>query len=322
MKTCGADGMKNLTAALVATSLLTLISVDRAQAQAPTSLAGSRTSIEYQHTHATVHGYGFAQSSQDVTELVRTGQLVRITANRHFVIHNVSYPYLKPAVKTLLERLSAQYHNACGEQLTVTSMTRPVARQPANAHNNSVHPTGMAFDLRIPSNQRCRSWLERTLLALEDYNVLDVTRERNPPHYHVAVFPEPYTRYLAGVGGQQREYVVRQGDTLSSVASRNGVSVAQLRSVNGLRGDLIRVGQTLTVPAAGSTGTTLASNTTNSAPQQPVRRELTHQVQRGETLWRIANRYRTSVDALRTENGLADDLLRVGQMLLIVLDES
>lgn len=315
--------MKNLTAALVASSILALIGVAQAQAQAPTSLAGSRASIEYQHTHAVAHDYGFAHTSRDVTELVRTGQLVRVTANRHFVIHNVSYPYLKPAVKTLLERLSAQYYNACGEQLTVTSMTRPIARQPANAHNNSVHPTGMAFDLRIPANQRCRSWLERTLLSLEDYNVLDVTRERNPPHYHVAVFPEPYTHYLAGINGQQREYVVRQGDTLSTVASRNGVTVAQLRSANGLRGDLIRVGQTLTVPvAAGSATTSLASNRSNSAPQQPVRREVTHQVQRGETLWRIASRYRTSVDALRTENGLADDLLRVGQMLLVVLDES
>jgi LysM repeat protein len=304
--------MKNLTAALVAASTLILLSHTTAIAQAPTSLAGSRASMEYQHTHAVSRGYGFAHTSRDVSDLVSRGELVRVTANRNFVIHNVSYPYLRPTVKTLLERLSAQYHNACGEQLTVTSMTRPIARQPANAHSESVHPTGMAFDLRIPSSQRCRSWLERTLLSLEDSNVLDVTRERNPPHYHVAVFPEPYQHYLASLQGQQRDYIVRSGDTLSTVASRNGLSVAQLRSANNLRGDLIRVGQTLQIPDTAG----------RSAPQQVASREVTHQVQRGETLWRIASRYRTSVDALRAQNGLADDLLRVGQMLLVVLDDS
>jgi hypothetical protein len=35
------------------------------------------------------------------------------------------------------------------------------------------------------------------LLSLEDKVVLDVTRERNPAHYHVAVFPRQYERYVA-----------------------------------------------------------------------------------------------------------------------------
>jgi hypothetical protein len=33
------------------------------------------------------------------------------------------------------------------------------------------------------------------LLQLENSGVLDVTRERNPPHYHVAVFPLAYAAY-------------------------------------------------------------------------------------------------------------------------------
>ena len=42
-----------------------------------------------------------------------------------------------------------------------------------------------------------------------------------------------------------RYYVVRPGDTLSTIARRTRVSVATLRRVNGIRGSLIRVGQTL-----------------------------------------------------------------------------
>jgi hypothetical protein len=49
---------------------------------------------------------------------------------------------------------------------------------------------------------------------------------------------------------QGRTWRVGPGDTLSLMAScRPGVTVDQLRAVNGLRGDLIRVGQVLRVPA-------------------------------------------------------------------------
>lgn len=306
--------MRNLTPALV--SIFLIFIVDAAQAQ---TMRGSRSSMQQQNQHALTHGYTFVQTSSQVSDLVDNGELARVGASRTMTLHNVSYPYARPAVKTLIERLSAQYFNACGEKLTVTSLTRPIARQPANASEHSVHPTGMAVDLRIPSNGRCRAWLEGTLMSLEKSYVLDVTRERYPPHYHVAVFPEPYTNYLATITGQNREYTVRRGDTLTAVAARMGTTVAQLRVANGLRNDLIHIGQKLTVPAdtAGSTNATVAA-----AEAAPVVREVTHKVQRGETLWRIASRYETSVDVLRRQNGLAGDLLSIGQTLRVVLDGS
>ncbi len=77
-------------------------------------------------------------------------------------------------------------------------LLRPANKQPANSVARSVHPTGMAVDLRIPAKGKCRSWLENTLLMLEGEQVLDVTRERFPPHYHVAVYAKPYqARVLA-----------------------------------------------------------------------------------------------------------------------------
>lgn len=158
-----------------------------------------------------------------------------------------------------------------------------------------------------------------------------MTRERNPPHYHVAVFPEPYVNYLAGVQGQTREYTVQRGDTLSKVAARMDTTVAQLRTANGLRGDLINVGQKLIVPGSGQSGeparVIAASASTDQTPtatpavaQVSEPREITHRVRQGETLWRIASRYRTSVDALRMHNDLAGDLLSVGQVLRVAMD--
>lgn len=43
-------------------------------------------------------------------------------------------------------------------------------------------------------------------------------------------------------------YIVKSGDSLSSIASRYGCSVSALRSENGISGSLIRDGQTLKIP--------------------------------------------------------------------------
>jgi N-acetylmuramoyl-L-alanine amidase len=47
-----------------------------------------------------------------------------------------------------------------------------------------------------------------------------------------------------------RSYRVAQGDTLSVIANRRGISIQRLREVNGLKNDLIRVGQLLQIPAS------------------------------------------------------------------------
>ncbi len=53
---------------------------------------------------------------------------------------------------------------------------------------------------------------------------------------------------VGGIGSDVR-YRIARGDTLSGIASRYGVSTSRLRAANGLRGDIIKVGQTLVIPA-------------------------------------------------------------------------
>ncbi len=159
-----------------------------------------------------------------------------------------------------MERLAAQYRAACGEQLVVTSLTRPMTRQPRNASERSVHPTGMAVDLRYSHSRACRSWLEGVLLDLEGAGVLEATREHYPAHYHVAVFPRHYSAYVANI--QERtatrvaaatpidksSYKVRAGDSLWTIARTHGLSVEELRAMNNIRGSRIYAGQVLEVP--------------------------------------------------------------------------
>ena len=64
--------------------------------------------------------------------------------------------------------------------------------------------------------------------------------------------PNP-TAVAVTAGGSR--YVVKKGDTLSGIASAHGVKTADLRKVNNLASDMIRIDQTLVIPKRGSVGT-------------------------------------------------------------------
>ena len=58
---------------------------------------------------------------------------------------------------------------------------------------------------------------------------------------------KPYQPYT----GATVEYVVKSGDTLGAIAYGHGINISQLKELNGLTGDMVRVGQKLKVPADG-----------------------------------------------------------------------
>lgn len=161
-------------------------------------LRGSPRSMTSQHGVAVSEGYTFLRSSDQVRRFADEGLLVLLEGNDDYLVHGqVTHPYARPEVRLFIERLASQYRAATGERLVVTSLVRPTAEQPSNAHRLSVHPAGMAVDLRVPADASSRRWLEGALIGLEGAGVLDVTREYRPPHYHVAVFPEEYAAYAA-----------------------------------------------------------------------------------------------------------------------------
>ena len=160
-------------------------------------LAGSPASMANQHEVAVQEDYSFLRTSNDVRELASPGALVPVRDTENMTLSKVSYAFARPEVLGFLERFAASYRAATGSRLVVTSLTRPASGQPRNAHKLSVHPAGMAVDLRIPADTGARAFIERTLLAMERAGVLDVTRERSPAHYHIAVFADAYAPFAA-----------------------------------------------------------------------------------------------------------------------------
>lgn len=101
-------------------------------------------------------------------------------------------------------------------------------------------------------------------------------------------------------------YRVRRGDTLGSIATRVGTTIAALVEQNGLaNANLIRVGQVLTLPASAPAA---ATPTPAGAAQH-------HVVRAGDTISRVAARYGITQQQLIDANGLTDGKIYVGQRL-------
>ncbi len=234
------------------------------------SLRGSPASIDRMYNHARSNDITFYRTGTGVRSAARDGELVRMSGNDDYRLAGVSYPYALAATRTFVQRLGAQYREVCGEKLVITSGVRPTTLRLANSTDRSVHPTGMAVDIRKPRGGRCLSWLRETLMHLEQEGVIEATEERRPPHFHVAVFPSPYRRYVGNTGGSggsgetrtasrggssssssrasRTTYRVRNGDSLWEIARRHDTTVDRLRAANDMRSNRIVAGQVLIIP--------------------------------------------------------------------------
>lgn len=114
-------------------------------------------------------------------------------------------------------------------------------------------------------------------------------------------------------GGPTCNYVVRPGDTVSSIALRFGTTVNAIVSANGLADpDHIKVGQTLVIPNC-------SGNPVPPEPGPPPGPQcMPYVVQPGDTVLGLAQRFGTSVQAIVDANHLANPhLIRAGQTLII-----
>ena len=121
-------------------------------------------------------------------------------------------------------------------------------------------------------------------------------------------------------------HVVKAGETLFRISRTYGIDIDELRRINGIQDNYITVGQTLRL-TAGSRPADRPPSRPDPQPAPTVGVEPvgppasssgeTHVVAAGETLFRIALRYDTSVSALRRLNGIEGDQIEVGQRLRV-----
>jgi|GEM_PF-49873 len=119
-------------------------------------------------------------------------------------------------------------------------------------------------------------------------------------HYFKRYPPMRKTAEKSGI------YLVKSGDTLSSIAARHDISVAHLKTINHLKNSTLQVGQKLRVPAG--------HYADNKPPKTSTSR---YTVKPGDTLSAIAAAHHVSVQKIVAANDLKSKQLRVGQKLIL-----
>lgn len=97
------------------------------------------------------------------------------------------------------------------------------------------------------------------------------------------------------------EYTVKKGDNLYSISRNYGLTQSELMDYNNLTSNLLSIGQILKIPVS-----------KDSTSQQ-----TTYIVQKGDSLYSIAQKYNTTVDSIKRKNNLTSNLLSIGQKLII-----
>lgn len=91
-------------------------------------------------------------------------------------------------------------------------------------------------------------------------------------------------------------YTVVAGDSLYKIANKFGVSVADIKSLNNLSSNLLSIDQVLLIPSKSQD-------------------YITYTVVSGDSLYKIANKFNTSVDTIKKLNNLSSNLLSIGQKI-------
>lgn len=99
----------------------------------------------------------------------------------------------------------------------------------------------------------------------------------------------------------QNYYTVKSGDSLWSIAKKFNVSVADLKDSNGLVSSLLSIGQVLKIPVQ----------------EQEEESKNVYVVKKGDSLYKIAKEYDTTINELIKLNNLSNTNLSIGQILKI-----
>ena len=105
-----------------------------------------------------------------------------------------------------------------------------------------------------------------------------------------------------------RNYRVKRGDNLASIAKTNKVQVKDLQRWNKLSGHNLKVGQTLVMQDTGRKTTTLAANN---------KKQTRYKVKQGDSLYIVAKRFNVEMQHLKRWNPRVGQALKPGQMLTV-----
>ena len=171
-----------------------------------------------------------------------------------------------------------------------------------------------AYTRRLPSNPSKDYYFMlrntgSTNAQIVEYGFLDSTKDdvdqlkNNWKNYAEAVVKAiaEYLNIPYNSMNDNNTYIVKSGDTLWSIAKKYNVTVNDLKEINNLTNNLLKVGMNLKIPGIDSENNVYI-------------------VKPGDTLYSIAKKYNISVDKLKEINSITSNILSIGQNLITNLN--
>lgn len=131
--------------------------------------------------------------------------------------------------------------------------------------------------------------------------------------------PETYTKEEDMYMPSYKNYVVKKGDTLYSIALSNNLDIETIKKDNSLPNNILTVGQNLKIriPTMISTEVEDECIGPDYTPPENTTPTINYTVKSGDNLYSIASRYNTSVSTIKNLNNLTNNNLSIGQVLKI-----
>lgn len=148
------------------------------------------------------------------------------------------------------------------------------------------------------------------LTIVIDYGYIDNTSDANFLKNNYKKLAEAVVKSIANYAGvsyspanMEGYYIVKKGDSLWSIASKNNTTVDNIKKLNNLSSNNLSVGQVLKL--------------SYDSENEDIKESNIYTVKKGDSLWLIANKYGTTVDKLKNANDLKSNTLSIGQTLII-----
>ena len=131
----------------------------------------------------------------------------------------------------------------------------------------------------------------------------DVNQLKNNYQKYAQAVADAVAEYI-GIQVNDMYYTVQKGDSLYSIAKKFNTTVDALKDANNLTNNNLAIGQILIIPS------------------KEVENNGNYIVVAGDTLYKIANKFNTTVDAIKALNNLSNNTLSIGQSLKIPTQEN
>ena len=148
------------------------------------------------------------------------------------------------------------------------------------------------------------------LTIVIDYGYIDNTSDANFLKNNYEKLGEAVVKAIANYAGinytplnMEGYYIVKNGDSLWSIASKNDTTVDNIKRLNNLTNNTLQIGQILKL--------------NNEENEDNLKDKNIYTVKKGDSLWLIANKNGVSVDDIKNANNLTSNTLQIGQILII-----